>query len=58
MIEVYLVSDTYTFHNKKSALRFMYMMKNKGFMITGWKCEDPCDNDWLNRRFNYDYTNH
>lgn len=51
MIEVFLGSDTYTFHNKKSALKFMYMMKNKGFMITGWKCEDPYDNDWLNRRF-------
>lgn len=51
MIEVYLGSDTYHFHNKKSALKFMYKMRNMGYIITGWACDDPYDNEWLNRRF-------
>ena len=51
MIEVFIGDHTKLFNTKQCALRFMYAMKSKGYIIKGWKCEDPCDNDWLNRRF-------
>lgn len=51
MIEVFIESTTKEFHSKEAALRFMYAMKSKGYFIRGWQCEDPSDNEWLNRRF-------
>ena len=52
MIIVFLANNVQReFHDVKSALRFMYLMKNKGYFILGWQCDDPEDNDWLNRRF-------
>lgn len=52
MIEVFLLDGSEReFHNKKTALRFMYMIRNQGYLILGWRCEDPEDNEWLNKRF-------
>lgn len=52
MIYVFLLNnDTHEFHTKEAALRFMYMMRNKGYFILGWKCDDSLDNNWLDRRF-------
>ena len=51
MIQVFIGKDTKSFFNKKSALKFMYLMKHKGYVITGWSCDDPLDNEWLERRF-------
>lgn len=53
MIKVFISGDKkeYTFQTAYNALRFMYMMRHKGFIITGWTCEDPYDNEWLNRKF-------
>ena len=52
MIKVVLIDETIKeFHNRKSALKYMYMMRNKGYFITGWTCDDPLDNEWLNKRF-------
>ena len=52
MIQVILIDEIIKeFHNAKSALRFMYAMKSKGYLIMGWRCDDPLDNEWLNRRF-------
>ncbi len=38
------------FHDVKKALRFLYAMKNKIFFV-GWICDDPNDNDYLNRKY-------
>ena len=43
--------ETKEFHTAKKALSFMYAMRSKGHFILSWRCDDPCDNDWLNRRF-------
>lgn len=53
MIQVYIMGEkkTHEFYNPKSALRFMYMMRNKGYIIEGWGCDDPYDHEWLERRF-------
>lgn len=52
MIEVFLLDGTEKeFHTPYNALRFMYMMRNNGFWISGWQCDDPEDNEWLNKRF-------
>ena len=55
MIEVHLypkdIKRTYCFHTKQFALRFMYAMKSRGYIILDWTCDDPEDNEWLNRRF-------
>lgn len=51
MIEVICLDTIKEFKTKQAALRYMYMLKNKGYFITGWRCDDPLDNEWLNRRF-------
>ena len=52
MIEIFLNDGSEKeLHDKKSALRFMYMMRNNGIWIRGWRCDDPEDNEWLNKRF-------
>lgn len=43
--------DARKFNSKQMALRFMYGMSHKGNYITGWKCDLPDDNEWLNKRF-------
>lgn len=43
--------ETKEFHTAKKALSFMYAMRIKGHFILSWRCDDPCDNEWLNRRF-------
>ena len=43
--------STHNFYDKKAALRFMYCMRRKGFIILGWSCDDYIDNEWLGRRF-------
>ena len=55
MIVVEILNDSkkYKFHDKRSALRFMYTMKSKGYFIIGWTCEDPYDNEWLWIRFKH-----
>ena len=44
-------SETKSFYNRIDALRFMYMMKHKGYFIDGWSCDDEYDNEWLGRKF-------
>lgn len=39
------------FTSPQMALRFMYAMRQKDIIIDGWKCDDPLDNEWLNKRF-------
>lgn len=55
MIEVHLYPEdlkrSHRFRTKECALRFMYAMRGKGYLVTGWVCDDPEDNEWLNRRF-------
>ena len=53
MIKVWIVGDKkeYTFQSPYNALRFMYMMRNKGYIIEGYSCEDPYDSQWIERRF-------
>lgn len=54
MIEVFILGDNkykHQFKTAQMALRFMYSMKSKGYMVQGWSCDDPEDNEWLNRRF-------
>ena len=51
MIRVFIGHTEKEFQNVKSALRFMYSMRSKGYFITGWQCDDPEENEWLNRRF-------
>lgn len=41
----------YVLRTKQMALRFMYAMKSKGYFILSWQCDDPLDNEWLNKRF-------
>ena len=53
MIEVFILGDSksHQFQTAQMALRFMYAMRTKGYVIHGWSCEDPWDNKWLERRF-------
>lgn len=55
MIEIRMypedVGAVHRFKTKECALRFMYAMRGKGYLILGWTCDDTCDNNWLERRF-------
>ena len=53
MIYVYIIGEKepHEFNTAQMALRFMYMMRNKGYIIEAWSCDDPYDNRWLERRF-------
>ena len=53
MIRVFISGDKkeYTFQTPYNALRFMYMMRHKGFIIEGYACDDPYDHRWIERRF-------
>ena len=59
MIEVHIYSKSNgawvpgvkRFHSAVKALRGMYAMKRAGISIEGWVCDDPFDNDYLNRKF-------
>ena len=42
--------ETKQFHTAKKALSFMYAMRAKGHFILAWRCDDPYDNNWLERR--------
>ena len=44
-------TETKEFHTAKKALAFMYAMRNKGHFILSYRCDDPWDAEWLNRRF-------
>lgn len=43
--------ETKEFHTAKKALSFMYAMRNKGHFILSYRCDDPWDNEWLDKRF-------
>ena len=43
-------TETKKFYTAKKALSFMYTMRNKGHFILGYRCDDPWDNEWLDRR--------
>lgn len=43
--------ESKVFTNRIKALRFLYSIKSKGYFISGWSCEYPDDNDYLNRKF-------
>lgn len=52
MITIFLENGEHkVFHDKKMALRFMYMMDKRGYFISGWSCDNPEDNEWLDKRF-------
>ena len=40
-----------SFDNVKKALRFLYAIKRAGGIVSGWSCDDPYDNEYLNQRF-------
>ena len=44
-------TETKEFHTVKKALSFMYAMRNKGHFILGYRCDDPWNNEWLDKRF-------
>ena len=44
------ISETKVYPNKIVALRAIYGLREKGFIIEGYRCDDPTDNSWLNRR--------
>jgi hypothetical protein len=53
MIQVYIIGEKkpHEFNTPQVALRFMYMMRNKGYIIESWACDDPLDAEWLYHRF-------
>ena len=42
---------TKAFNSVKTALRYMYAMRGKGIIIAGYRCDDPIDYQWLEKRF-------
>ena len=44
------MTETKEFSDRVKALRFMYSVKSKGHIIDHWKCDDPEDTEYLNRR--------
>lgn len=44
------IAESKTFDDVKKALRFMYSTKGRFFNFE-WSCDDPEDNDYLNRKF-------
>ena len=42
---------TKEFTNKQTALRGMYALRSKGFIIDCYRCDDPMDTEWLTYRF-------
>lgn len=44
-------SETKEFHNRITALRFMYGIRRKGHIIINYYADDPEDTEWINRRF-------
>lgn len=42
---------TKSFTDRKKALAFMYAMQKKGYIIDGYRCDDPLDKEWLDYRF-------
>ena len=42
---------TKEFTNKQQALRGMYALRSKGFIIDCYRCDDPMDTEWLTHRF-------
>lgn len=44
-------SEEKEFNSPKTALRFMYSVSAKGHSILSYRCDDPFDTEWLNRRF-------
>ena len=42
--------ETKKFHTAKKALAGMYAMRYKGLFILSYRCDDPLDSEWLNRR--------
>ena len=42
--------ETKEFNSPKTALRFMYAMRGKGYIVMGYRCDDIYDDEWLNRR--------
>lgn len=53
MIQVYICGDDkpHEFKTPYNALRFMYMMDHKGYIVSTWTCDDPSDNEWISRRY-------
>lgn len=43
--------ETKEFHTPYNALRFMYGMRGKGHLIMSYRCDDPYDYQWLEKRF-------
>lgn len=44
------VRETKVYPNKIVALRAIYGLRDKGFIIEGYRCDDPTDSEYLNRR--------
>ena len=43
--------ETKEFHTAKKALAFMYAMRAKNHFIMEYRCDDPLDAEWLDKRF-------
>lgn len=55
MIKIYFMDafkreDYIIFFDVKKALRFLYATAKK-YIIIGWTCDNPEDNDYLNYKF-------
>ena len=50
MIYIDIEGKEKTINNRKKALAFMYMMKRKGYIVLGYRCDDNDDKEWLDKR--------
>ncbi|MBO7731239.1 MAG: hypothetical protein J6S67_01750 [Methanobrevibacter sp.] len=44
------IRETKEFSTKEVALRAIYGLRDKGFIIDGYRCDDYTDAQWLDRR--------
>ena len=44
------IQETKVYANKLLALRAIYALREKGFIIEGYRCDDYSDAEWLNGR--------
>ena len=45
------MEDSKSFNDAYKALRFLYAIKHKGYIIVSWECDDPEDNYYLTSKF-------
>ena len=46
----YWMTEDKVFKTKEKALKGIFAMRGKGIIIDGYRCDDPFDSQWLDRR--------